>query len=90
MAKLSAYGQREVARLERERETPADTLISWERTTFAFMESGRVLSKRDVKFRSENRKHSYGWKKCAGAYVSVMDRAAAIERLKGKGYTEVR
>ena len=67
MAKLSAYRQREVLRVERERETPGDDLCSWERRTLAVMHNGRVLEKLDVRFRPDafepaGRFHSYGWK----------------------------
>lgn len=67
MAKLSAYRQREVLRVERERETPDDDLCSWRRTTLAVMSNGRVLEKRDVIFRPDafnpsGRRHSFGWK----------------------------
>ncbi len=67
MAKLRAYGQREVLRVEREKNTPDDDLTTWERETRALMHNGRVLRKLDVRFRSdaftpEPRFHSYGWK----------------------------
>lgn len=65
MAKLSAYRQREVLRVERE--TPDDDLVSWRRTTLAVMSNGRVLEKYDAMFRpdafnSTGRRQSYGWK----------------------------
>ena len=68
MAKLRAYGQREILRVERERGLPAtDDLCSWERRTLAVMHNGRVLEKLDVRFRPDafepaGRFHSYGWK----------------------------
>jgi len=67
MAKLSAYRQREVLRVERERETPGDDLCSWKRRTLAVMSNGRVLEKVNVMFRPDafnpnDRRHSYGWK----------------------------
>src|SRR5437016_10851712 len=67
MAKLRAYGQREVLRVERERQTPDGDLTTWERTTITVMSNGRVLSKLDVRFKPDQyepngRLHSYGWK----------------------------
>ena len=68
MAKLRAYGQREVLRVERERApTAPDALTDWERTTLAVMSNGRVLEKLDVHFKPDafeptGRRHSYGWK----------------------------
>jgi hypothetical protein len=37
-------------------------LTTWERTTIALMSDGKILEKRDVQFRSDGQKHSYGWK----------------------------
>jgi hypothetical protein len=88
MAKLSAYGQREVARLSKEMSTPDNELSVWARMTFAFMDNGRLLTKRDVKFRS-GEKHCYGWTVSKNKYKKPEERQAAIERLKAKGYTEV-
>ena len=68
MAKLSAYRQREVLRVERERvPTAPDALTDWERMTLAVMSNGRVLEKLDVHFKPDafeptGRRHSYGWK----------------------------
>ena len=61
MAKLSARGRTEVKRVTRESLTPTSDTISWERTTVVLMSDGNILSKRDVKFRADNRAHSYGW-----------------------------
>jgi hypothetical protein len=64
MAKLSARGRTEVARLVKE--LPADETCSWRRKTFALMSDGVVLEKLDVEFRlrayAPTRRHSYGWK----------------------------
>jgi hypothetical protein len=67
MAKLSAYNQHEVLRLERENHTPDGDLTVWERRTLVVMNTGRVLEKLDVRFRPDRydpagRRHSYGWK----------------------------
>ena len=62
MAKLSAYGRREVARIEKEAATPTSDLISWERLQYAIMHTGAVLSRRSVRFLSDDRYYDYGWK----------------------------
>jgi len=69
MAKLSARGRTELVRLSKEytAEQIADRLLKtepltdWERVTVALMSDGKILSKRDVRFKSDGRKHSYGW-----------------------------
>lgn len=87
MAKLSARGRKELARVSKETVPPetstcyacsgnpveggacptckgtgkVPSLISWERTTLAFMSDGVVLVKRDVVFRADNRRHNYNW-----------------------------
>ena len=37
-------------------------LVSWEKVTVALMSDNTVLEKRDVTFRSDGRKHTWGWK----------------------------
>lgn len=65
MAKLSARGRKELARLEKEDNTN-DGDVDWRRKTLAFMDDGRILQKYDVRFTatqySKAHKHSYGWK----------------------------
>lgn len=61
MAKLSARGRKEVARLSKEGD-PGRELVSWERVTVTLMSDGKVLEKRDVVFQSDGRKHTWGWK----------------------------
>jgi hypothetical protein len=66
MAKLSARGRRELARVSREKLTPESALVSWEKTTVALMSDGSVLEKSDVRFKPDQydpggRRHSYGW-----------------------------
>lgn len=63
MAKLSAYGQRELYRITRERDRPLDETISWERIERAVMHNGRILEKRTVIFRDPSLgRHNWGWK----------------------------
>lgn len=64
MAKLSARGRTELFRLEKETPTEklSDRLIDWERKTVSIMSDRTVLQKIDVRFRSDGKKHSYGWK----------------------------
>lgn len=67
MAKLSARGRVELARVSRTLDTPNSTLTSKERYTKAYMSDGRLLTKLDVWFRPDRfdpdgRFHSYGWK----------------------------
>ena len=66
MAKLSARGRKELARVSKEKETPEGDLTTWERRTLALMDDGNILEKRDVRFKPiaglEGSKHSYGWK----------------------------
>lgn len=86
MAKLSARGRKELARVSKGVTRPESvpchscsgtppeggcqscqstgktaSLISWERVTLAFMSDGVVLTKRDVVFREDNRRHTYNW-----------------------------
>lgn len=92
MAKLSAYGQHEVARFVRERMTPDSTLVEWERKTMAVMHNGRVLVKYDVRFRAstytETRFHSYGWK-VHGHLKKGRTVADAARQLLKQGYVAV-
>ena len=62
MAKLNARGRIELARVAKENKVTDSDLISWERTTFALMSDRKVLIKRDVQFKTDNRTHTYGWK----------------------------
>lgn len=65
MAKLNAYGQREVFRIARERDLPNDPFVSWERIERAIMHNGRILEKRTVLFRDSlygPYRHAWGWK----------------------------
>lgn len=91
MAKLSAYNQTEVARYERERDLAvADSdFVSWERITYAFMSNGRVLEKRDVKFRDTGERHSYGWKKHHKKFSTEQERSDAFARLVKAGFNRV-
>lgn len=62
MAKLNAYGQVELVRVSVECTVLHNDLIDWEKVEKAYMENGRVLKRRVVRFKSDGRKHDYGWK----------------------------
>jgi len=92
MAKLSAHGQKEQYRLVKERETPHDTLIAWEREVIAVMESGKVLVKRDVLFRPSGfqpkpKRHSYGWKVSTKRLPTYAERVAYGIEKSAKGWS---
>lgn len=89
MAKLTARGRREMLRLVREQQDPATESTDWSRHTVVVMDDGSVLQKLDVHFRSDDRRHSYGWKLLRGR-VPGWDRAQAdrlAEQFTSKGYT---
>lgn len=85
MAKLSARGRTELARLTRDRSI-TDELINRERITLAFMSDGNILRKRDVWFRSDGRYHSYGWKVLKRLHAHD-DIDGAIADYEKKGFT---
>jgi hypothetical protein len=66
MARLSAHG-RELLRVELEKTHGDDQYITWSRTIRTYHSDGKVLEKRDVRFKPdpyhpEGERHSYGWK----------------------------
>mgnify|MGYP001557959701 FL=1 len=68
-ARLGAGGRTEMMRASKEDDAKGSDLINWQRTTRAWMDDGKILEKRDVRFLPANswddpkgRKHSYGWK----------------------------
>lgn len=62
MAKLSARGRKEIARVDREINVNDPTALTmWRKTTVALMSDGNMLEKLDVRFR-DGHLHSYGWK----------------------------
>ncbi len=63
MAKLNARGRTELVRLSKVREDPTNDLTNWNRTTVALFSDRTILKKLDVRFTSDGRRHSYGWKK---------------------------
>lgn len=68
MAKLSARGRKEVVRFENlQVVTDPESLVSERRYTVAFMSDHTLLKKIDVVFKSDGKKHSYGWKKIGKA-----------------------
>lgn len=72
MAKLSARGRKELCRLTKTEKVADETSPASERrTTVALMDDGKILKKMDVVFRSDNRKHSYGWKVTATLKAGV-------------------
>lgn len=94
MAKLSAHGY-EVARYEKETETPNGQFTVWEKKTYAIMSDGRILSKNDAKFRpasweTKPRHHSWGWKRGKKvADTSFKTVEGIISFLISKGYAKV-
>lgn len=76
MAKLSAHGK-ELVRVSKETHiTDPDRQITWERTTIVLMNDGKLLKKRDVKFKplsyeTDGQKHCYGWKAYGKVKVTV-------------------
>jgi len=65
MAKLSARGRTEVARVARERiiapESGNSNPVIWRRTTLALMSDRNVLEKNDVRW-ADGMTHTYPWK----------------------------
>lgn len=63
MAKLSAYGQRELHRVYKEWTFTREEngLTSWEREEVALMDNRRILRRLVVRFWDMGR-HDYGWK----------------------------
>jgi hypothetical protein len=95
MAKLSAGGRTELARVAREVDfsVAENDLIDWQRITYALMNDGKVLCKRDVRFRSEFRdggKHSHGWTVVDKLGLRTLDGAESwVARLESAGYKRV-
>lgn len=92
MARLTAYGRTEVARLEKEQTYERDDLLTWDKHTVALMSDGTVLSKHDVRFRVDNRRHSYGWKKVQRLPTKdapEVRRAAFVAFFAKRGFKEV-
>lgn len=92
MAKLSARGRKELARMEKEDNTD-DGDVDCRRKTLAFMDDGRILQKYDVRFTattySKARKHSYGWKEYLKLKKGVDPREAfpnIIKTFESKGW----
>jgi len=85
MAKLSAHDQRELIRVSKEQDVPDDDLIDWERVEKAYVDSGRVLKKRVVRFRSDGRRHDYGWK-VAGRVSANATVEQVVEYYKKHGW----
>lgn len=88
MAKLSARGRYELARIEREKHltTEQDPTCDWRRTTMAFMSDGTVLVKRDVRWRDgvmAGEKHSFGWT-VKGKLKKGQDLVERVQRLVGE------
>jgi hypothetical protein len=63
MAKLSSRGRTELVRLTKlDIKDDPKSLASESRTTVALMSDRTILEKRDVVFRADGKRHSYGWK----------------------------
>ena len=84
MAKLSARGRKELVRVEKEESTPDGELTVWSRTTLALMSDLKVLKKLDVRFKSDDRPYSYGWKVYGKAKADLTaDRFVEVFAKKG-------
>lgn len=98
MAKLSANGS-ELLRVSKKRDTTnlkysdgGDSLTTWERVTRVYCSSGKILEKRDVRFKpSQFQPHgelySYGWKVAAKMKpgFSIVDHVAKVRQLIAEG-----
>lgn len=95
MAKLSAHGGIVVFRAFAERDTPNDSLTTWERLTYAIRREAngtfRSLTKRDARFRpgpfdKAPYFHSWGWK--VGRRLKADANFAALaDKFRAKGFT---
>lgn len=65
------------------------SLCDWRRTTLALMSDRKFLSKEDVRFRSDGRKHSYGWK-VKGKLKAEVSTERFVEIYTKIGYTRVK
>jgi len=86
MAKLSARGRKELARVTKtETLTEEQSSVTLERTTvLALMSDGKILQKDSVVFRSGD-KHSYGWKVRSKAKAGVTPEMF-VSALTNQGY----
>ncbi len=85
MAKLTARGRTELARLSIV-EVPNDSTITRERTRMvALMSDGNVLEKIDVVF-VDGKKHSYGWKVKVAAKKLDLSCGEFTAAYEAKGY----
>jgi len=88
MAKLSAYGRRELWRTQKtitlKTEGEPKTYDAIEETRkYAAMSDGSILSQSIITWR-DGQKHNYGWKK--GKKFTAEQQAKALENLKAKGF----
>ena len=93
MAKLSARGRKELARLAKEKATPDGDLTIWEKSTITLMSDGNVLRKLDCRFKPDQydpngRLHSYGWKKY-GKIKAGVSTEQFVEIYQKSGYSVV-
>lgn len=90
MARLSAYGQRELARVRFTRESPQDDLVIKSITERAFMSNGRILERRVVWFKPDAydhgkaRRHDYRWTVKVKAGAMATDPATVQSWLDAK------
>lgn len=84
MAKLSARGRKELARVTKVVFPGEEELTSQRRYTLSLMSDGVILEKIDVVFRSDGKKHSYGWKVRSKVKESVTpEKFVAVFEKKG-------
>lgn len=94
MAKLSARGRKEIARVSRESIVSDSVFVTWRRVTRALMSDNTILEKLDVRFaptqyHPDGELHSYGWK-VAGKLKADIDPAKLLEKYIAAGYKHVK
>jgi hypothetical protein len=87
MAKLSARGRKEVYRVSRETDLTPDqnSLVCWRKVTYAVMSDHKVLTKTQLKFRSDGQRSSGGWTEYASVKVGTVK--ALFEKQLKQGWT---
>lgn len=90
MAKLGARGRTELVRLEKKIavEDPS-ALASERRYSVALMSDEKVLTKMDVVFRADGKKHSYGWKDSGKKIKAGLTVAEFSSVYESQGYVRV-
>ena len=80
MATLSARGRTELARVERHLDLPNSEDLHWECIAQVLMSDGNILEKRTVKFRFDDRRHTWGWKRVVKCKLTPEQFIAMMEK----------